>query len=193
MKNLSRLCSLVGALAFVTPAQVQPDRPAWAYVVRPPDYKDPVDDGSLRHVPDSSKAWTLTQLRDFFFAPDWHPGDHAALPEVVAHGRKPELFACGFCHRADGPGGPENATLAGLPEVYIVQQMADFRSGSATECCIRPHPGNGHDQGCRGCERCRSPVRRSVLFQPEATEDGSRWWKPMWFPRLMSRAGYWRL
>lgn len=130
MKNLSRFCSLMGALAFVTPAQVQPDLPAWAYVVRPPDYKDPVDDGSLRHVPDSTKAWTLTQLRDFFFAPDWHPGDHAALPEVVAHGRKPELFACGFCHRADGPGGPENATLAGLPEAYIVQQMADFKSGA---------------------------------------------------------------
>ena len=54
--------------------------------------------------------------------------DH--LPEVVASGRKPDVFACGFCHRADGPGGPENANLAGLPAAYIVQQMADYKSGA---------------------------------------------------------------
>ena len=40
------------------------------------------------------------------------------------------MFACGFCHRADGPGGPENANLAGLPAAYIVQQMADYKSGA---------------------------------------------------------------
>ena len=40
------------------------------------------------------------------------------------------MFACGFCHRADGPGGPENANLAGQPAAYIVQQMADFKSGA---------------------------------------------------------------
>ena len=40
------------------------------------------------------------------------------------------MFACGMCHRADGPGGPENSSLAGLPEAYIVQQMADFKSGA---------------------------------------------------------------
>lgn len=39
-------------------------------------------------------------------------------------------MACGVCHRADGPGGPENASLAGLPAQYIVQQMADFKSGA---------------------------------------------------------------
>jgi cytochrome c553 len=51
------------------------------------------------------------------------------MPEIVAHGRKPEVFACGFCHRADGPGGPENASLAGLSASYIKQQMADFKNG----------------------------------------------------------------
>ena len=52
------------------------------------------------------------------------------MPEVVARGRKPDVNACGFCHRADGPGGPENANLAGLPAAYIVEQMADFKSGA---------------------------------------------------------------
>lgn len=52
------------------------------------------------------------------------------MPEVVARGRQPDVFACGFCHRADGPGGPENSSLAGLPAEYILQQMSDFKSGA---------------------------------------------------------------
>jgi len=104
--------------------------PAWAYVMPPPGYKLPPDDGELRHVPGSAAAWTLTQTRDRFFTADWHPAEHAPMPEVVAHGRKPDLSACGFCHRAEGTGGPENANIAGLPAAYIVEQMADFKSGA---------------------------------------------------------------
>jgi cytochrome c553 len=52
------------------------------------------------------------------------------MPEIVARGRKPEVRACGSCHRAEGTGGPENASLAGLPAAYIVQQISDFRSGA---------------------------------------------------------------
>ncbi len=52
------------------------------------------------------------------------------MPDVVAHGDPPEVRACGSCHRAEGTGGPENASLAGLPAEYIVQQMADFKSGA---------------------------------------------------------------
>ncbi len=52
------------------------------------------------------------------------------MPEVAAHGRKPDVLACGFCHRAGGTGGPENASIAGLPAAYIIQQMADFESGA---------------------------------------------------------------
>src|SRR5437868_2849701 len=40
------------------------------------------------------------------------------------------VLACGVCDRADGPGGPENANIAGLPAAYIVQQMADYKSGA---------------------------------------------------------------
>jgi cytochrome c553 len=52
------------------------------------------------------------------------------MPDVVAHGRPPEVRACGSCHRTEGTGGPENASLAGLPASYIVQQMADYKSGA---------------------------------------------------------------
>ena len=104
--------------------------PAWAYPVNPPNLTVPADDGIPLHVPDSDAAFTLTQILDLNFSPDWHPGDHPPMPEVVARGRKPAVLACGCCHRADGSGGPENARLAGLPAPYIAQQMADFKSGA---------------------------------------------------------------
>jgi len=113
-----------------TPASAQDTSPAWAYPVNPPDFKLTPDDGAARHVPNSTVSLTLTQVRDRFFAPDWHPEDHPPMPEVVANGRKPDVSACGYCHRTDGSGGPENANIAGLPAEYIVQQMADFKSGA---------------------------------------------------------------
>jgi cytochrome c553 len=117
-------------LAAGTSVSGEEGPPAWAYPVNPPGFAPSPDNGEFKHVPDSVAAFTVGQTRDRFFAPDWHPADHPPLPEIVAQGRKPDVFACGFCHRADGPGGPENANLAGLPVAYIVQQMADFKSGA---------------------------------------------------------------
>lgn len=124
-----------GAAIAQTPAANPPPPPssasfpAWAYPWAP-DFKAAPDDGIPRHVPDSAAAFTITQERDLFFAPDWHPGDHPPMPDVVAHGRSPDVRACGSCHRTEGTGGPENASLAGLPAAYIIQQMADYKSGA---------------------------------------------------------------
>jgi cytochrome c553 len=131
MKRLIALMlPIVSILWAGTPVLSQEVPPAWAYPVNPPDVKPPPDDGTPRKVPNSELTLTLTQVRDLFYSPDWHPQDHPPQPEVVARGRKPEVFACGFCHRADGPGGPENANLMGLPATYITQQIADFKSGA---------------------------------------------------------------
>lgn len=54
------------------------------------------------------------------------------MPAIVARGRAPKVLACGYCHRADGSGGPENATLSGLSAEYMTRQVADFRSGART-------------------------------------------------------------
>jgi cytochrome c553 len=121
--------SLAAAILAVTPGSAQEQPPAWAYPEYKGEVKPPADDGSIRRVPDSSAGYTLSQVRDRFLAPDWHPGDHPAMPDSVSKGRKPDVLACGFCHRADGPGGPENANLMGLPHAYIVRQMADLKSG----------------------------------------------------------------
>jgi len=104
--------------------------PPWAYPVNPPGLTESPDDGTRLQVPDSDAAFTLTQIRDLNFCPDWHPADHPPMPEIVARGRSPAVLACGSCHRADGSGGPENARVAGLPAAYIAQQMADFKSGA---------------------------------------------------------------
>ncbi len=110
-------------------APVSDSFPAWAYPWAP-DFKAAPDDGRATHVPDSTTSFTVTQERDLFFAPDWHPGDHIPMADIVAHGRRPDVRACGSCHRVEGTGGPENASLAGLPAAYIAQQMADFKSGA---------------------------------------------------------------
>ena len=102
--------------------------PAWAYPVNPPlgefDMKIP------RRVPGSTRQFTQAEVEDDFGPPDWHPGDHPLLPEVVAFGRKPAVRACMKCHLPNGAGHPESSDLNGLPVRYFQQQMAAFRDGS---------------------------------------------------------------
>ena len=113
-----------------SPAPIASQQPAppWAYPIQPP-VTPPPDDGVPRRVPGSTAAFTLTQIRDLYVGPDWHPGDHPPMPEVLARGRKPDLFACGYCHYPNGQGRPENSSLAGLSAGYIAQQMADYKNG----------------------------------------------------------------
>jgi cytochrome c553 len=103
--------------------------PAWAFLWDP-NVKVPPPDDKPNPLQGSNAAFSWKQARDLFFAPDWHPDDHSAMPEIVASGRKPDVRACGSCHRVEGTGGPENASLAGLPVSYFVQQLADFKSGA---------------------------------------------------------------
>ena len=103
--------------------------PAWAFLWDP-TVKVPPPDDNPNSLPGSDAKYSWKQARDLFVAPDWHPNDHIAMPEIVALGRKPDVRACGSCHRVEGTGGPENASLAGLPVDYFVQQIADLKSGA---------------------------------------------------------------
>ena len=111
---------------------VQPAVPAWVYPLNPPVSGEPAPDDAVKplHLPNSSVTFTQAQLDDLFDAPDWYPRSHGRMPEVVARGRKPDVYACGYCHTPGGQGRPENASLAGLPSAYIVQQVTDFKSGA---------------------------------------------------------------
>jgi hypothetical protein len=78
--------------------------PAWAYAMNP-DFKPEPDDGKLRHVPDSTAAYTLTQARDLFSALDWHPNDHRRFPRSSPTFASPRsgrvAFAIARTDRAD--------------------------------------------------------------------------------------------
>lgn len=127
---MNNAAAMIFLLASVLPAGATEPVPPWAYPVDPPGIEPVPDDGVPRRVPDSPVTFTLTQIRNLFAAPDWHPDDHPPMPESVAYGRKPDVFACGYCHLPNGLGRPENSSLAGLPAAYILQQVADFKSGA---------------------------------------------------------------
>src|SRR5262245_52998100 len=81
-------------------------------------------------LPGSKYSFTLAEVRNGFAPADWFPEDHAPMPDIVAHGRQPDVRACAFCHMPNGKGRPENGPVAGLAKDYVVQQLRDFKSGA---------------------------------------------------------------
>jgi cytochrome c553 len=140
------------ARASFDSAQDKPVPPPWAYTVNPPaapGAKPSPPDPAPKQVPGSTLSLTMAQTRDAFNPPDWHPSGHPAMPQAVARGRRPELRACGFCHLVNGQGRPENASLAGLPAAYIIQQMADFKNGDRKSAEPRMGPPNAMIQDAK--------------------------------------------
>jgi cytochrome c553 len=108
------------------------DPPAWAYAIpAPPPAGAPAatPDTSIKQLPGSTLSFTRQQISDGFGPADWFPGDHPAMPDIVAHGKRPDARACGLCHYPNGKGRQENAGVSGLPVSYFIQQMNDFRNG----------------------------------------------------------------
>src|SRR5580698_10822398 len=135
MRKLFGTVIVVLATGLAMSAQAA-DPPGWAYGFPPagtpaaaPATPAPPDT-SVKHLPGSTGAFTRAQISDRFGPADWYPGDHPAMPDIVAHGRKPDVNACGFCHYPNGKGRPNNAGPAGLPAEYILQQIEDFKNGA---------------------------------------------------------------
>lgn len=104
--------------------------PAWLFPIPPPAaVPEPSAASEPIQVPGSRISYARAQLTNLFAVPDWFPDAHARMPDIVAHGRQPALYACGYCHLATGAGRPENATVAGLPLAYIVEQLKAFADG----------------------------------------------------------------
>jgi cytochrome c553 len=117
-----------GALAqSPSPGSTAASFPEWAYPVNPPLV--PFDASVPQTLPGSSRSYTQAQIENDFAPPDWFPEDHPPMPAVVANGRAPAVKACSKCHVTIGAGHPESSDLAGLPEAYIIRQMADFKDG----------------------------------------------------------------
>ena len=90
----------------------------------------PAPDTTLRHVPGSTLEFTRAQIANGFGPADWFPGDHPTMPDVVAHGRQPDVRACALCHYPNGKGRAENAGISGFPVSYFIEQMHEFRDGN---------------------------------------------------------------
>jgi cytochrome c553 len=110
--------------------------PGWAYGLPPGATSAPPaapaaapTDTSAKHLQGSTLSFTPAQIRDSFGPADWFPGDHPAMPDIVAHGKKPDVRACALCHYPNGKGRPENAPVTGYAPSYFIQTMLDFRNG----------------------------------------------------------------
>ena len=121
----SLLCLLV--LAFLPTGALAAD-PDWAYPVIPQGLPRP-DASKVVKVPGSDKEYNEVQVNDAFAPPDWFPGDHAPLPNVVASGAKPNVRACALCHLTTGDGHPESANIAGLNAPYFMRTLREFAMG----------------------------------------------------------------
>jgi len=91
----------------------------------------PVDpQNTIRHLDGSEGAFTVSQINYRYGPADWFPNDHPPMPDIVAHGKESHgSRACGICHLPNGKGLMQNGGVAGLPAAYILQQLADFKSG----------------------------------------------------------------
>jgi cytochrome c553 len=112
-------------MAAVAQAPSQ-DLPLWAY---PSHFSKGSSSNTEEHLPGSKATYTQAQIGDIFVVPDLYPDVHPPMPDIVAHGRKPDVYSCGHCHLPNGQGRPENASVTGLPVEYIVAQMSDFKHG----------------------------------------------------------------
>ncbi len=123
------LAALLAAIPLTATAQSLVEELAWAYAISP-TVPAPVDDGTLHSLPGSDGRFTLDQIRNRMGPADWFPGDHPAMPPIVAVGREAAgIWACSMCHYPNGKGRPENASVVGFPKEYFVQQMYDFKNG----------------------------------------------------------------
>src|SRR5579872_3802788 len=66
----------------------------WAYAGDAPKATPPnpaaKPDTSPKQVPGSDLSFTLAEIRNGSGPADWHPGDHGAMPDIVAHGKRPD-------------------------------------------------------------------------------------------------------
>jgi cytochrome c553 len=141
MKAFLFVCGLGLAASFGISAEGPPD---WAYGVQTPAVKPPTEpkpnaDAAL-HLPGSTLTFTLAQVSARFGPADWFPGDHPQMPDIVANGRKPDIWACSLCHYPNGKGRPENASVVGYNRDYFIQQMRDFKNGNRSSA--DPRKGN---------------------------------------------------
>jgi cytochrome c553 len=114
------------------------DPPPWAYGFEGPPQAGatatpvaaPNTDQTPRSIPGATAQYPRAQIANRFGPADWFPNDHPQMPDVVAKGKQPQVWACGLCHYPNGKGRAENAGVSGLSVEYFIHTMDDFRDGN---------------------------------------------------------------
>ena len=125
-------------VASQTPPAAQPTslpspakrEPAWAFPIQ--EASLPAESPEPKSISGSSRKYTPKEIDDLLNPPDWFPEEHRPPAPIVAKGRGAAL-ACGSCHLMSGLGHPESADLSGFTAAYLIQQMADFKSGARVD------------------------------------------------------------
>ena len=123
---------LVASVFVVAPliAAAAEAPPEWAYPAAPANFQAPPDNGQPKKAPGSNKTYSEKDIGNAFGPPDWFPDEHPPMPDVVAHGKAPNVNGCALCHLTMGYGHPESANIAGLPAGYFEEQLHEFRDGN---------------------------------------------------------------
>jgi cytochrome c553 len=196
---MRRLVALVvlGLTPLVATARLRaaPEPPAWAYAIPvPPPGGAPAapapPDTSAKQVPGSSLSFTRQQISDGFGPADWFPGDHPAMPDIVAHGKRPDARACGLCHYPNGKGRQENAGVSGLPVSYFIQQMNDFRNGVRKSA----DPRKANTNAMIAIAKAMTPDEIKASAEYFAAMKWTPWIRVVetgTVPKMVSRGGIW--
>lgn len=128
VKQLSLLALACVLSAGPALAQDIDDAPNWAYAVG----SSPIPGDTVFTLPGAERSFTLKEIGEIYGPADWFPDMHPPMPDIVANGRYPNVWACSLCHYPNGKGRPENAPIAGLPRDYFIQQLKDFRETRRT-------------------------------------------------------------
>lgn len=121
------ICASFAVFVTLHAQPPSPAGPGWAFPAI--NGAVPAEGPEPKSVAGSTKSYTPAQIDDLLNPPDWFPDEHPPAPSIVQKGHAGAL-ACGACHLMSGEGHPESAGLTGFTAAYLVQQMADFKSGA---------------------------------------------------------------
>ena len=130
------------------------------------------DDGSVRHVPDSAAGFTLTQLRDLFFGPDWHPNDHPPTPDV-AHVPTAGNQTCSLAGSVIGQTGQGDQKMHVSPDLHrriSYNRLEDFKSGARVTSVPKRNIG-GMVKLSKAITEEEIAVDCGLLLQPQAEQN----------------------
>ena len=210
MKRYVGACSLAiagMALAIVVPSAQRAAVPGWPYgyfAAAAPDQTAPAcvdprkpfscarpaaavpDDGIVRTLPETTNKFTRNQVFFDYGPADWYPGDHPAMPDIVARGRQNDtLRACALCHYANTnemiaiaalltdeearEAAAYFASMQWTPWVTVVESDTNPKVRETENGLFLPIDGAGTESlGQRIIEMPKNPERTNMMRDPRS-------------------------